>query len=580
MAREMTLRSARRVVLLLATVAPAASCTYRFKGHIGAGEEGSGAGAVGGGGGGDPTGGTGGFGGGLGGAPQIPIPSDCEKAPVNPGPSPLRRLTRAEYNNTVHDLLNDRTAPANLFPDEEIALGFTNNADAQSVSGLLVEQYETAAASLASAAVGNLNGLLGCNPTSGDDCIKSFISNFGLRAYRRPLSKAESDRLFAFYSSNKQSSDVTTAVRLMVQALLQSPSFIYRIEGAGTALSATVSNLTGYEMASRLSYLLWSTMPDAELFAAAGSGKLDSTNGILEQAQRMLKDPRTNQSVGTFVKEWLDLNKLDKVEKDARLFPQFNPTLRGLMRQETELFSRDVMLNGGKLETLLGGNYSFMNRTLATYYGLTGPAGDAFEKTMLDTSKRTGVMTQAGLMASYAKIDQTSPVTRGVFVKERFLCSTPSPPPNNVRVSPPVPDPTLTTRERFARHRADPACAGCHNTMDPIGFGFEHYDAIGRWRDTEGTLAVDASGEIVGTRDADGPFNGAGELATRLSRSAQVRECMVSYWFRYAYGRGDSASEDKCVLGALNLAFASGDFKQLLLALTQTDAFLHREVSQ
>jgi hypothetical protein len=565
---------------LVALTLPFAACSFRFKGSIGASDENGGAGAingmVGGSGGAVGAGGSGGLGGG---APPLPMPAECTMAPPKPGPSAVRRLTRAQYNNTVHDLLNDTSAPANQFPEEEVGLGFTNNSDTQSVSGLLVEQYETAAAQLATKAVENLNGLVGCDPTKGDECVRTFITNFGLRAYRRPLAKEEVDRLFAFYGASKQSGDVRDAVRMTVQAMLQSPHFLYRLESGGAAVAGKVTKLTGYEMASRISYLLWSTMPDAELFAAAGAGKLDSTGGILEQVQRMLKDARVNQSVGTFIGEWLDLAKLGKVEKDANLFPQFAPQVRALLRKETEQFAGDVMLNGGNMEGLLLGNYSFMNKDLATFYGLSGPKGAAFEKVMLDGKKRLGLLTQAGLMASYAKPDQTSPITRGLFVRERFLCSSPPPPPANIRVSPPPPDPTLTTRERFARHRTDPACASCHSAMDPIGFGFEHFDAIGRWRDAEGSLPIDATGEVIGTRDADGTFDGVPELATKLSKSAQVRECLVGHWFRFAYGRGDSATEDKCALAALNMSFAAsnGDFKQLIIALTQTDVFLYRE---
>jgi hypothetical protein len=199
------------------------------------------------------------------------------------------------------------------------------------------------------------------------------------------------------------------------------------------------------------------------------------------------------------------------VQKDGGLYPQFNPAVRGLLRKELELLVTDVMLGGGG-KSLLDADYTFMNKDLAAYYGVQGPSGDAFEKVMLDPKKYQGILTRAGIMAANAKVNQTSPVVRGFFVRERMMCAPPPPPPATVNTTPPSPDPNSTTRERFAKHRADPACASCHELMDPMGFAFEHYDAVGRWRDTDGGKAIDATGEIVGSDDADGKFDGALEL--------------------------------------------------------------------
>jgi hypothetical protein len=499
----------------------------------------------------------------------------CATIGIQPGPSPIRRLTRTEYNNTVHDLLNDTTAPAMRFTQEEVGLGFTNNAEAQSVSDLLAEQYESAAIQLATTATTDLPKLLGCDPTktSQDACVRAFLPAFGLKAYRRPLEGEEVDRLFSLYGASKGAYDFATAVRFVVAAMLQSPHFLYRVETG----APSVSRLSGFQTAARLSYLLWSTMPDGPLFAAAASGELDAPEGIAQQAKRMLKDVRANQSVATFFAQWLELDKLGKVEKDATLFPRFTPDVRNLLRKETELFITDAVLGGGNIETLLRGSYTFMNKDLASYYGVAGPEGDTFERVMLDPKRYAGLMTQAGLLASYANINQTSPVARGFFVRDRILCSPPPPPPANVNASPPTLDPSLTTRERFAAHRTSPSCAGCHTLMDPVGLGFEHFDAAGIWRDQEGGKPVDSSGELVGTKDADGPFDGVAELAAKLGASSEVRECMVRQWFRFGYGRGETEL-DQCTLGALDAAFEAslGDINQLLIALTQTDAFLYR----
>ncbi|HEV8246389.1 MAG TPA: DUF1592 domain-containing protein, partial [Polyangiaceae bacterium] len=328
-------------------------------------------------------------------------PEECATATTQPGPSPIRRLTRDEYNHTVHDLLNDATAPGSSFPSEELALNFPNNADIQTVSSLLIEGYETASIALATEAVKDLPTLLGCDPaTTGEDqCVQSFISSFGLKAYRRPLAADEVASLVDLYTTSKASYDFSTAVRLTLQSMLQSPYFLYRVEALGPQ---TVTRLSGYEIASRLSYLLWSSMPDTALFAAAASGALDTADGVSEQAQRMLLDPRANQSVLTFFENWLDLQKLKHGDaKDPAACPTFTAALVPLLRQESDLFLSDVFFNGGDLKTLLLGNYTFMNKPLADYYKVTGPTGDAFEKVTLDGSKRLGFLTQAGFLAGY-----------------------------------------------------------------------------------------------------------------------------------------------------------------------------------
>jgi Protein of unknown function (DUF1592)/Protein of unknown function (DUF1588)/Protein of unknown function (DUF1587)/Protein of unknown function (DUF1595)/Protein of unknown function (DUF1585) len=511
--------------------------------------------------------------------PLEPASDACRNAGAQPGASPLRRLNRVEYNNTVRDLLNDATGPASQFPDEEIALGFTNNADAQSVSGLLIEGYESAASSLATAAIANLPKLLACDPAAAgeDKCVRDFLPVFGQKAYRRPLDAGEVDRLFAFYTTSKQSYDFPTAVRLTVQAILEMPQFIYRVEVSG---AQTVSKPTGYEIASRLSYLMWGSMPDAALFDAAATGKLDTAEGIRAQAERLLASPHAQQSVATFFAQWMDLDRLGKVDKDATIFPKFTKDMRGLLRKETELFVDDVVFgSAGGMNALLLGNYTFMNKDLAAFYGKTGPAGATFEKVMLDSTRQTGFLTQAGLLAASAKVNQTSPVQRGLFVREKLLCNPPPPPPANVNATPPALDPTLSTRQRFAAHSANAACAGCHSLMDPLGLGFEHFDGEGLWRDSEAGKPIDATGKVNNTSDIDGPFDGAVELAGKLSKSTDVEACMVKQWFRFGYGRSE-ADVDQCTLEALNKVFLSGDFKQLLLALTQADSFLYRTNGQ
>ena len=502
-------------------------------------------------------------------------------APIEPGPSPIRRLNRREYDNTVHDLLGDETRPAREFPAEEEALGFNNNADALVVTQLLAEQYLNAAESLAEAKMANLPAFLGgCDVAAeGEElCAQAFIQNFGRAAYRRPLQAEDVEALLDVYQTARAEFDFATAIRLVTTTMLQSPHFLYRVEfGAPVADAPGVMQLTAYELASRLSYLLWGTMPDAKLFDAAVDGRLEGAADVAAQAERMLGDARARAVVLDFHGQWLELKRIEELEKDGDAFPEFALDVRPLLRAEAEKFLDHVIWEGaGDLDTMYLAPYTFLNGPLADYYGVEGPGGDAFARVEPGHGQSSGFLTQGGLMSVLAKPNQTSPIHRGKFVRERLLCQTVPPPPDNVDITPPEVDPTLPTRERFKQHSADPSCSGCHNMMDPIGFGFEHFDGIGRWRADEAGQAIDATGEIIGG-GTQGKFDGVPELAAMLVESPEVEACMTLQWFRYAYGRADSEA-DACTLAELTAAFAGSGRKirDLIIHLTQTDAFLYR----
>ena len=515
----------------------------------------------------------------TGGSSGMMGPVDCQSDATHAGPSPIRRLTRDEYNNTVRDLLGNTSQPAKAFPEEELTLGFPNIATAQSVSVLLIEQYEAAAIALANnAATAGIPGIMGCDPSGANQatCARSFVTAFGLKAYRRPLSDAEIERLVTFFQANATSYDVVTAARLTVQAMLQTASFLYRVEPSDQTVAGRVHRLNGYELAARLSYLIWGSMPDQALFDAAASGGLDTNDGVRAQAQRLLASPLAKTQVATFFSHWLDLNKIAVVDKDATAYPQLTPAVRALLRKQDDAFLEDVAFSGGKLSGLLQADYTYLNKELADFYGVTGPKGTEFEKFVWPDAKRRGFLGTAGYLASSAKSDQTSPVQRGFFVRERFFCMTPPPPPANVNTTVPPPTSAETTRQRFARHQSSTSCSGCHKLMDPLGLGLEHFDAVGLWRDEEAGMAVDDSGEVIAA-DVAGTFNGLSGLTDKLVASDDVKSCVVKQWFRFGYGRQE-ASVDQCSLSQLSKVFADsdGDFPELLLALTQTDAFLNR----
>ena len=517
---------------------------------------------------------------------------DVPPTAIPPAPSPLRRLTRAEYDNTVRDLLGTQTTPSASFPAEDIGTGFTNNAGAQSISGLLIEAYESAAADLATEAVVDLPGLLGCDPASAglDACMQSFLPAFGLRAFRRPLDDDELARWLDFSRALATTYDDTTAVRLVVQGVLQSPHFLYRVETGGEAIGTAqtvddegnpidvvIRRPTGYQMAARLSYLLWATMPDDTLLQAAQAGELDTAEGIEMHARRMLDDPRAKAPLSTFLDEWLFILDSNKLTKSASMFPDFTEEVRALLAEEHDRFVADV-IDARDLVALFAGSYSFMNAELAAYYGVSGPAGDAFERVELDPDRSAGLLTQGAFLAANAKSNQSSPIARGNFVLARLVCQAVPPPPPGI---PPLPEPEdlpdLSTRERLEMFHLEGSCASCHKTMDEVGFLFEHYDADGRWRDEDVGKPIDSVVQLDGIAGLVGNYQGAPDFLRALATSEPLRACVARQWFRFGTGRIESV-DDTDTITALQDRFdaAPDDVDELIIALTQSDAFLYR----
>ena len=505
--------------------------------------------------------------------------SECQKLgnSVNPGPSPLRRLTRDEYDNTLAELASDASKPGKDFPPEARALGFNNIADAQTVTAVLAEAYQTAATGIAERATAKGSTLLGCAETDAA-CVDGFIQRFGSRAYRRPIAADEAARLRKVYDWGTQNTTALDGVRMVIEVLLQSPDFLYRPElGAGPATSG-VLHLSSYEMATRLSYLLRGSMPDQTLLDEAAADRLKTPEQVLAQAQRLLADAHARDTFKSFHRQWLDLEAVGSIERDPKLYAGYTDAIPDLLQQETEAFIDHVIFeDGGKLSTLLTAPYTMANKALATFYGLTAPASDAFALVQTDPTQRKGLLSQGSLLAMQSKPQQTSPVHRGKFVRESLLCQFLPPPPANLVITPPELNPSLTTRQRFGQHSADASCAACHQQMDPLGLGFEHFDAVGRWRQTENDLPIDATGKLVMT-DVDGDFDGAAALADKLATSEQVADCMMKEWARFSFGRSETV-EDACTLEHTKKIFKDNDhdIRQLVLALTQTDAFLYRK---
>ncbi|MBC8071008.1 MAG: DUF1592 domain-containing protein [Deltaproteobacteria bacterium] len=506
------------------------------------------------------------------------VPS-CDAPSV--GPTALRRLTSSQYDHAVRDLLGYTGQAAVDFSADERIGPFTSNFAAP-VSDLQVEQYMAAAEDLAVWSVEDLAALLPCDPVvDGEDaCAAQLIAELAPRAYRRPLEAGEADVLQSVFEQGRSQGDFANGIRLVVQGLLQSPWFLYHVElGDGQANGAELVALTDHELASRLSFFLWDSMPDDALFDAASAGTLDDDAALSEHVDRMLTDPRARDGVAHFHLQWLGVDEVERVEKSPEYFPDFDSTLAAAMRKETADFANHVVLDGdGLLGTLLTASFTITEDAgLLALYGVTLPADHvAGEPVPLPADQRSGLLTQASVLTEHAHVNQTSPVHRGKLVRENLLCQPLLPPPPEVDNVPPAPDPDATNREQFEQHRADPTCAGCHSLIDPLGFAFEHYDGVGAWRDMEAGAPVDASGELIAT-DVDRVIDGVLEMNAAFAESEMVQQCVARQWFRFAFGRSETEL-DACSTDTLDaeLAASGGDVREVIRALVLSDAFRHR----
>ena len=495
-----------------------------------------------------------------------------------PGPSPLRRLTHTQYANTVRDLFPGVAMPALTIAVDPAVHGFENNGEAQVPSALLVEQYQRAALAVTQAAMATPSWV----PCDGGEdpiaCGREFVRAFGGRAFRRPLTEEEAAAFLGFFDQQFAEAGFSVALPLTLQAMLQAPPFLYFLEFGGEPVEGApgVVALTGYELAARLSYFLWDTTPDATLLAAAGAGELDTAQGVAQAAERMLADPRARGAMVNFHRQWLGFDAIDRIDPDLATYPTYEPGLKASLRGELERLVSWVLFEGpGTFEALLTARTSEVDAGLAGLYGVAAPAEGAWATASLDGAQRAGILTRAGFLAATAHAVHPSPVKRGVFVLSRLLCAPPGPPPPGASTKLPgeTGEAPTTNRERYAQHTARAECAACHTTIDGVGFGFEHYDALGRFRELDGGQPVDARGELVGT-DVDGEFDGAVALSQRLAESAQARGCVVSQVYRYALGRGTTV-DDACGLATLRAEFEDvrGDIRALLRAVVTSDAF-------
>ena len=469
--------------------------------------------------------------------------------------------------------------PAASLPLETRPEGFYFDTDAQSgvVTGAHVREQLKAARVSVEGARPQLARLVGCDLAADrTGCVAAFVRTFGRRAFRRPLTDPERARYEALATST---TDAAAGIELAVRAMLVSPAFLYRSEMGSPGADGSYA-LSPWEIATALSYQLWGTTPDDTLLDAAGRGELVDLSSREREARRLLADPRARARIADFTEMWLGIEEVAQRAKNGAVYPEWSIDLAEDMREESRLFVTHVIFDSShRVEELWTSETSFVNERLARHYGIAGVRGGSFVRVTLPSGQRAGLLGHGSILATTAHSDQSSPIRRGLFVRQRLLCQTFPLPPADAGGVPDV-DPTATTRERFAQHTASERCAGCHRYIDPVGFGFEAFDGVGAFRTTESGRPIDTSG---GLSDVEGlgtgsmaPFATMPELGAILASAEQPAECFVRQYFRFARGYHERVA-DRCAIEALVGRYRSHrDLRELLLDVVLSPDFARR----
>ncbi|MDQ2642775.1 MAG: DUF1588 domain-containing protein [Myxococcota bacterium] len=514
----------------------------------------------------------------AGGMPGVDPPSAMCAAPVG-APAPAALLTRAQYNAVVADLLGDTTRPASSFPPENQVDGFNNNLNAHQASPLLVEKYLESAEKLAAAAVASrLETLAPCQAEQSPlTCGKTFTQTFGHQAFRRPLSPLELQIFDGLFERSYAASGYAFAVEMVLNAILQSPQFLYRFD---TQLAPPTPEkgavpLAPHEFASRMAFFLTGSIPDSELMRFTDSNLLELDEDVAQQARRLLATDRAKEMVREFHHQWLKLDSLPglmRIPTGSNEGMLVGPDLLGSL----DHFIDQVYWGSGKVSELFSSKTVFVSPTLAPLYGAVAPSSGFAP---IELPDRAGLLTQPAILSLLAHPDQSAPVLRGVFVRQTLMCLDVPQPPPGANTTPPDPDLSGTTRDRFREHTQKEECAGCHSLFDGLGYTLESYDQLGRYRTTEKDLPIDSTGHILGSGalGLDGPLADVQELAEKLRNSQAVRDCMATTWYRYAMGRALTA-DDSCSVDEVKAAFnqSNGDLRELLVAITLSTGFRYR----
>lgn len=502
-----------------------------------------------------------------------------------PSDTAMQRLTAVEYENTLRDLFPGADVPLPTLPPDHVRGSFDTTALYQGVGDDLASRYVQSAETVGEWAADNLSLWLDCDvELEGRSCAERWLSDFGSRVHRRPLTEAQRAAYLRVYDAAALDVDGPLGgMQWMITALIQSPHFLYRGEESelldGEEEEGGLRQIDGYARASRLSYFLWSSMPDAELLEAAATGVLDSAEGVEQHARRLLESERARPVVQRMFSQWLELDELSSLAKDDEAFPAYVDEVREDWKTETEMLVEHVVFDeGGSLAELFTTNTTFLNRRLGAVYG-EDIESEEFVQVELDPDRRAGILTHGSFLALHAFSDHTSPIHRGAFVRQVIMCHELPPPPGSISAAAPEPDPTASTREKLDELTGGPGCFGCHELINPLGYAFERYDAVGRYREQDQYgHAIDDSGLLTGFADDSlaGVFNGPAELAHRFAESRQLHECFVDHLFRFGLGRSPEGEDHNTIIQIAETSM-DGSIREALVAMTQSEEFLfHR----
>jgi hypothetical protein len=494
------------------------------------------------------------------------------------------RLTHAQLKNTLTDSLGFYPPTIDTFPAETRLDGFANKSSGLAVSPLLADYYLRASDELAGNVLGRMSEFLKC-PMTGlapGACLNDFIKSVGTKMWRRPVTDAEIGKLSALYTSTVPSAGGPEAgVKNIVQAMFMSPNFLYRTELGNTSQAGVTTYLTDYELASSLSYMLWDSSPDKALYDLAAAGQLHDRDVLVQQAQRMWTQKKSQAALNVFMQQWLQIEELLGADKDPTNFPKYDKMVAADLLEESRLFLNSVVFDQGgdrSFKTLFTANYGFVNSRTAPIYGATS-ASTALTKTTLNTAQRKGLLTLGAFMAAHADGDDTGLVSRGRYFREEILCDhVPPPDPTKAVFDPQKIRPDMTNRERLEAHTTNPACFACHQLFDGLGFAMENYDPIGQFRTMDKGKMIDPTGSIPLPSGPTIQFKNFIDLVDQLAKSTDLYTCFSSQYLSYATGFA-AETIHPCERKLVTDEFVKSDYKidTLVMSVVKSPSFMARK---
>lgn len=515
----------------------------------------------------------------TGGTTTPPNPTNACKQ-VTYGPTRLWRLTHAQVRNTVADAFGIKVPVLDTLPDESRIDGYANAAERLTLSPVLMAYYDSGADAVAAEVLKRSGEFVKCPLAMLGEgtCLADFLRTFGQKAWRRPLTATELGKLDKLYRGAAASLTPDEGLKTVVKGLLMSANFLFRTELGTDQTPGATTKLTDLELASALSYTLWDSPPDAQLMDLAIANKLHEPATLKAQAQRLWStSPKARGSLYSFLRQWLETERLTSEPKDTTVYPAFTPAAARDLEEETRMFLEGVVFEPGgdrSLKTLLTANYGYLNANTAKLYGATS-TGTTLTRTELDQTQRRGLFTQASFLAAHADQLDTSVVGRGRYLREAVLCAPVPPPPGDFKFNEKVITDDMTAREKFMEHAKNPACASCHALFDVIGFALENYDAAGQWRTKDKNKTIDASGTLPLPSGGEIHFDNFVDMIDQFAKGQDTYDCFAQQYLQYLSGK---VSLDNCERAEIAKAFKDSGYKldELALAIVTSPRFVTR----